>query len=209
MHEVFNSSQEEFWAGEFGQQYISRNDNSTLLAANVSMFTTILSNAHEMPSTFLELGANVGMNIRAIQKLAPHAEFAGIEINKSACELLARTGCKVFESSIYNANLEDTYDFVYSKGVLIHISPEQLTSTYEKLYKWSNKYILIAEYYNPTPVELVYRGNTGKLFKRDFAGEIMNLYPDLVLRDYGFIYHRGQFPQDDITWFLFEKYSGQ
>jgi hypothetical protein len=43
-------------------------------------------------------------------------------------------------------------------------------------------------------------------FKRDFAGEIMDRFPDLRLVDYGFVYHRDpQFPQDDFTWFLMEK----
>ena len=65
---------------------------------------------------------------------------------------------------------------------------------------------MVAEYYNPTPVSINYRGHTDKLFKRDFAGEIMDMYPNLKLVDYGFIYHRDDaFPQDDITWFLMEK----
>jgi spore coat polysaccharide biosynthesis protein SpsF len=55
-------------------------------------------------------------------------------------------------------------------------------------------------------MEINYRGNTGKLFKRDFAGEIMEKYKDLELVDYGFIYHRDNiFAGDDFTWFLLEK----
>jgi len=74
------------------------------------------------------------------------------------------------------------------------------------LYALSQRYILIAEYYNPVPVEVSYRGNSGKLFKRDFAGEMLDRYADLQLLDYGFGYHRdSQFPVDDITWFLLEK----
>ena len=70
----------------------------------------------------------------------------------------------------------------------------------------SNRYICIAEYYNPTPVEINYRGHQGKLFKRDFAGEILDKFHDLQLLYYGFIYHRDhQFPQDDVNWFLLEK----
>ena len=88
----------------------------------------------------------------------------------------------------------------------IHINPEYLELVYSKLYETSSKYILIAEYYNPTPVEINYRGNEGKLFKRDFAGEMMDKYPNLKLVDYGFIYHRdNNFTQDDMTWFLLEK----
>jgi spore coat polysaccharide biosynthesis protein SpsF len=44
------------------------------------------------------------------------------------------------------------------------------------------------------------------LFKRDFAGDLLDRFPGLVLVDYGFVYHRDKaFPQDDMTWFLLEK----
>jgi len=65
---------------------------------------------------------------------------------------------------------------------------------------------MIAEYYNPTAVEIAYRGHEGKLFKRDFAGEIKQRFSDLVLVDYGFVYHGDPvFPQDDVNWFLLKK----
>jgi hypothetical protein len=52
-----------------------------------------------------------------------------------------------------------------------------------------------------------YRGHTDRLFKRDFAGEIMERHPSLKLIDYGFAYRNDpNFPQDDITWFLMEKH---
>ena len=93
-----------------------------------------------------------------------------------------------------------------SKGVLIHINPDMLEIAYKKLYESSNKYILISEYYNPSPVSINYRGNEDKLYKRDFCGDIMELYPDLELLDYGFCYKKDPaFSQDDITWFLMRK----
>jgi spore coat polysaccharide biosynthesis protein SpsF len=92
------------------------------------------------------------------------------------------------------------------KGVLIHINPDYLGKVYDLLYSIASRYICIAEYYNPKPVEVTYRGNEGKLFKRDFAGEMMDKFPDLKLIDYGFVYHRDyKFPQDDMTWFVLEK----
>ena len=52
----------------------------------------------------------------------------------------------------------------------------------------------------------IYCGNQGKLFKRDFAGEIMDRYPMLNLVDYGFQYHRdNHFPQNNTTCFLMEN----
>ena len=95
---------------------------------------------------------------------------------------------------------------MFTKGVLIHISPDYLPHVYDLLFEASNRYICIIEYYNPTPVEMTYRGHRGKLFKRDFAGEILDRYKDLILASYGFVYHRdNNFPQDDINWFLLEK----
>ncbi len=201
----FNSPQEEFWASEFGDSYISRNQSAKLLASNTAFFSEIFKSIDSIPLTFLELGANIGMNVKAIQNLSPDAQFTGIEINQKACEVLGKIGCEVINSSILDASITRKFDFVFSKGVLIHLSPDQLGPTYRKMYEWSSKYILIAEYYNPLPVAIPYRGNTDRLFKRDFAGEFLDSFPNLILRDFGFAYHRGKNPQDDINWFLLEK----
>ena len=58
--------------------------------------------------------------------------------------------------------------------------------------------------YNPTPVKVPHR--EAWLYKRDFAGDMMDRYPDLKLLDYGFQYHRDYlFPVDDFNWFVLEK----
>ena len=54
------------------------------------------------------------------------------------------------------------------------------------MYNLSKKYIYLSEYFNPTPIELIYRGFKGKLFKRDFAKELWKLFPKMKLIDYGF-----------------------
>ncbi len=201
----YKTKQEAFWASDFGDLYITRNKSSELLASNIVLFSKIFSSMEMVPQSVLEIGANIGMNINAIKVISPDTKFTGIEINSKACEILAETGCVVIEDSISNCILSERFQLVLSKGVLIHLSPEELTLTYKKLYEWTCKYILIAEYYNPTPVEVPYRGNREKLFKRDFAGEMLDLYPNLILKDYGFVYNREKFSQDDITWFLLEK----
>lgn len=203
----FNTPQEEFWAGDFGDEYIARNESPELLSSNLAMFAKILATVDVLPVQVLEIGANVGMNIRALQQLLPGAKFTGVEINEAASERLASTGCTVVNASIADVDLTNSYDFVFTKGVLIHIAPDLLKDTYKKMYSLSNRWILVAEYYNPSPVGIPYRGHADRLFKRDFAGEMLDMFPDLVLQDYGFAYHRGIYPQDDITWFLLEKKS--
>ncbi len=203
---MFKTEQEAFWSGEFGDAYINRNKSEQLLASNLHFFSEILKNCSDIKSV-LELGANIGMNIKALKLLLPFADFAGVEINKQAYDsLIEMDNVKGFHQSIFDFEPSAPYDFVFIKGVLIHINPGMLQLAYEKLYNSSGRYVCIAEYYNPSPVELSYRGHEGKLFKRDFAGEFMKQYPGVKLIKYGFAY-RGDplFPQDDITWFLFKK----
>lgn len=88
----------------------------------------------------------------------------------------------------------------------IHIAPENLTAAYRRLYECARKYVCVVEYYNPAPVEVSYRGHAARLWKRDFAGELLDAYPALRLLDYGFVYRRDTtFAADDLTWFLLER----
>jgi pseudaminic acid biosynthesis-associated methylase len=205
----FRTEQEAFWAGEFGNSYISRNESDELLAANLNFFSKAFNQIGK-PSSLIEFGANIGMNLKAIKKLFPKINLFGIEINKKAADELAEKIGKdrVFNDSIFNFDIKTSYDVALIKGVLIHINPDMLPLVYEKLYEASNRYILVCEYYNPSPVTVTYRGHSDKLFKRDFAGDLLEKYSDLALVDYGFVYKRDKaFPQDDITWFLLEKKS--
>jgi spore coat polysaccharide biosynthesis protein SpsF len=198
-------NEEAFWAGSFGIDYISRNESPELLASNLHLFSIILERMTKPPKSVLEIGANIGMNIKALQALLPKTEFTGVEINEVAAKILESTGAAVHNISIDQLNLNQKFDLILSKGVLIHIAPEKLALTYEKIYSHAKKWIIFAEYYNPSPLGVDYRGHKDKLFKRDFAGEFLDRYPDVSLVDYGFKYHKGLFPQDDITWFLMSK----
>jgi pseudaminic acid biosynthesis-associated methylase len=205
----FRTEQEKFWAGTFGDEYINRNASEEYLASNLNFFSKAF-NQIGRPSSLIEFGANIGMNLRAIKKLFPKVDLFGIEINKSASEELSKfIGVNnVFNGSILDYSPTQKFDVSLIKGVLIHINPDILDQVYQKLYDSSRKYILICEYYNPSPVAVSYRGHMDRLFKRDFAGEILEKYSDLKLVDYGFCYKRDKaFPQDDVTWFLLEKAS--
>lgn len=201
------TSQEEFWAGSFGDEYRLRNRGLDMRAANVHLFARMLKRAGRIDSC-LEVGANVGMNIQALQSLYPHLSLFAVEINKIAAQEL---GGLIGEANVTNASIFDwlpkeQVDLSFTKGVLIHIAPERLPEAYERIYNSSKRLILVAEYYSPYPVAVEYRGHSEKLFKRDFAGEMLSLYPDLRLIDYGFAYKGDPVaPHDDINWFLMER----
>lgn len=203
----FKTEQENFWAGSFGEEYIGRNKSEEYLASNLNFFSKAFNQVGR-PASLIEFGSNVGMNLRAIKLLFPKINLFGIEINKNAAtELAQHIGeNNVFNGSIFDFPTDKKFDVSLIKGVLIHINPDMLPLVYEKLYASSNRYILICEYYNPSPVTVSYRGHADRLFKRDFAGEMLEKYKDLKLVDYGFCYKRDNaFPQDDVTWFLLEK----
>jgi len=200
--------QETLWAGEFGNDYIARNRDVALLDSNRALFDKILSKTDSVTSA-IEFGANIGNNLRALRDLLPACEMHSVEINEAAAaEIVAWGGATVEVASLMDFETSRQWDLSFTKGVLIHLPPQMLPSVYDKLVAASSRYVMVCEYYNPTPVEVSYRGHEHALFKRDFAGEILDAHPELRLVGYGFTYHRDpEHPLDDSTWFLMEKQS--
>lgn len=207
MTDGYITDQERFWAGNFGEEYIKRNQGDGLLAANLAFFSKALRNLHGVRNC-IEFGANIGMNIKALKIIFPGIDAHALEINAVAAEGLCKImpADHVYNESIISFEPKMQWDLTLVKGVLIHINPDMLPLVYEKLFASCRRYLLVAEYYSPNPVAVTYRGEKDRLFKRDFAGEILDRYPQFELIDYGFLYRRDpNFPQDDITWFLLEK----
>lgn len=201
------TEQELFWQGTFGDEYTDRNAGENWIASNTAFFSRVLSRTHNIKFV-LELGANIGLNLMAIRNLLPLINLSAVEINKKATLELKKNipGIDLYTMSILDFPTAVQWDLVFTKGVLIHVNPDKLPIVYDTIYRASSHYILISEYYSPKPVEINYRGHRNKLFKRDFAGEMLDKFPDLKLIDYGFVYHRDpNFPQDDMNWFLMEK----
>ncbi len=206
----FKTEQEQFWAGAFGNEYIDRNDTPQLVASNIALFSKVLERTVGVHS-LIEFGSNIGLNLRALRQLKRSLELSAVEINQKAVAALETLGAiKVYHKSILEFTPDYQRDMALIKGVLIHINPDHLPQVYDLLHQSAKRYICLVEYYNPTPVEVDYRGHAGRLFKRDFAGEMLDRFADLQLLDYGFVYHRdANFPNGDATWFLLEKNAGR
>ena len=84
----FETEQEQFWAGEFGTEYIERNRGDALLASNLNFFNQALKSAGKITSC-IEFGANIGMNLKALKLLHPGLKLQGIEINEEAAKQLS------------------------------------------------------------------------------------------------------------------------
>mgnify|MGYP001188565637 CR=1 FL=1 len=202
------NEQEDFWKNEFGNEYSSRkNNNYKIIEQRETEFKKYLKRTNGINSV-LEFGANIGLNLSILKSMIEGLSLHAVEINQSAIKDLEKIvpAENIFEGSFTEFTSTLKFDLVVSRGVLIHLNPDDLPKAYEQLYTYTNKYILISEYFNTDPVSVDYRGYQNKLFKRDFCKEILDMYSDLNLIDYGFLYSSdSNYKYDDLTWFLLEK----
>ena len=99
---------------------------------------------------------------------------------------------------------DGSIDLVFTSGVLIHVAPEFLEVAYREMYRVARRYLLTIEYFSAEPETKTYRGEDGLLFKRDFGSLWLDLFPPLILVDYGFFWKRAT-GLDNLTWWLFAK----
>ncbi|MEW6709537.1 MAG: pseudaminic acid biosynthesis-associated methylase [Candidatus Riflebacteria bacterium] len=198
------AEQTSFWEGDFGNDYTDR--NAIRAEDRCNFFKQIIEKCRGLESV-LELGANKGHNLSALHMLAPQLSLTGVELNRKACNQMASIGgLNAICSTIQDFKPVETFDLVFTCGVMIHLPPADLPVVYQKMFDLSRRYVMINEYFNPDPVEIKYRGHSERLFKRDFGGEFLDLAANRVkLVDYGFLWKRVEPTWDNTTWWLFEK----
>jgi spore coat polysaccharide biosynthesis protein SpsF len=201
------SAPSQIWAAQFGKDYTERNTTDALLRENVAFYGERFRRMPDRPRTVLELGCNSGMNIAALRMLDEQIEATAVEVNATAAALARQHAKTVHNVPISQFQTDQQFDLVLCRGILIHLPPDELEHAYRVIAQAARRYVLLAEYYNPSPTEIPYRGNAGMMWKRDFAGELMAISPDLRLIDYGFVYKADPFYKNwsDVTWFLFQR----
>ena len=139
---MFKTEQENFWAGEFGKEYILRNKDKQLISANTAFFSKVFSHTSKINSV-LELGSNIGLNLIAIKHLLQRVNISAVEINKDAARELKNNlpETEIYNTSILEFQTDIKWDLVFTKGVLIHINPDSLPKVYKLMHEISSKYI--------------------------------------------------------------------
>ena len=204
-----NNEQLERWRGSFGDNYIDRNAaTAEIVEIQRGAFERTLSAADPAPESILEIGCNIGINLRALTNVAP-AELFAVEPNANARDIVLRDAVlddqHLFDAAGDNLPFEDgAIDLVFSCGVLIHIPEPALQKTVSEIHRVSRRYILCLEYFSRDPVEVPYHDQSDMLFKRDFGGLYLDLFPDLEIVDDGFFWRRST-GVDDLTWCLLKK----
>ncbi|MCW8140258.1 MAG: hypothetical protein KIT58_15265 [Planctomycetota bacterium] len=128
----FRTEQEELRATEFGDEYSRRNARPDRQASNLAFF----SRARGIRAGF-ELGANIGLNRRALQLLFPEQRQYALEDPSAAAELRRDVGPDVADDAFTGSILEFTpsraYDTALITGVLIHSHLDVLSRAYDVL----------------------------------------------------------------------------
>lgn len=198
------------WAGDFGDEYTRRNlADAQALRDRLKMWAVMgRAFAGDPPKSILEVGCNLGINLRVLPSLWD-AQLHAIEPNPTARERIVAES--VLPAERLYAGFGDSIplpdgavDLAFTSGVLIHVDPAQLPATMDEIHRVSSKYILCSEYFSPKPETITYQGRQGLLFKNDFGGLYMDRFPDLELLDYGFFWKRVA-GGDNATWWLFKK----
>ena len=116
------------------------------------------------PRSILEVGANIGLNLRALTRLSG-ADFLALEPNAVARERLVQDGvvpaANVFDGLASAIPLPDaSVDLAFTSGVLIHIHPNDLLASCREIHRVARRYVVCIEYMVRNGLEL----------QKDFAG---------------------------------------
>jgi pseudaminic acid biosynthesis-associated methylase len=183
---------EDKWAGNFGQAYTDRNPQNgeeldelyrrdfglTRSALNVEFLDALPRSAR-----VLEVGCNIGLQLGHLDAMG-FADRVGIDVQHYALtQARRRHGVARFaQSSAATLPFADnTFDLVYTSGVLIHIAPDQLSDVFDEMYRCARTYIWGMEYYAEELTHVPYRGEEQLLWKADYAQLLLDRFPDLEL----------------------------
>jgi len=188
-----NTTQEQLWLGNFGQEYTERNildpgelDNAYMESFGVSrtkMNELFIMNLGLENKKILEVGCNVGNQLRMLQKMGFNYLY-GVELQPYAVQRAKdlTKGINIIQGVGDDLPFKDEYfDLVFTSGVLIHIAPNTLPDIVKEITRCSKKYVWGFEYYSETFKDVEYRGNMDALWKADYVKEYIKNCPEIKI----------------------------
>jgi pseudaminic acid biosynthesis-associated methylase len=185
------TQQQKTWEGSFGKEYTDRNpqtfedmDKMYLQHFGIrrsSLNKEFLGNMNRN-IRILEVGANVGMQLSGLRKMG-FENLYGIELQTYAVEIARKklTNTNLIVGHAFDIPFKDNYfDLVYTSGLLIHISPDNIDTVLGEIYRCTNKYIWGYEYFSENYVAVEsYRGKKNLLWKANFAQLYLDKFSDV------------------------------
>lgn len=184
------------WRGTFGDAYTDRNRPTW---ESRRMAWSRMLDGLQLTS-ILEVGSNRGVNLEAIAHVRPKVQLHGLEPNEHArLEATVPTWNGTAQAIPFQ---DRNFDLVFTSGLLIHIPPEDLGTVLGEIVRVSRRYVLAIEYHADRETPLLYRGQPGLLWKRNYLHEYLSRFPLRLVRS-GYWSPREGF--DRCHWYLMEK----
>jgi pseudaminic acid biosynthesis-associated methylase len=186
----------ELWKGKFGNEYHQRNIIvKPDIEARTKMWRYILNKTHFCES-ILEIGAGQGINLIAINNDAARNSLQYLNL-----PLRSISDSSITELPFGNNSME----LVFTSGVLIHVPREHLIKAFDEMYRVSSKYIVMIEYFSPTPRHISYHGKDNVLWTDDYGSLFWSRHEcNVELVDYGFEW-KCVTGLDNLTWWIYRK----
>ncbi|CAK0772140.1 Methyltransferase type 11 [Gammaproteobacteria bacterium] len=180
------------WFSEFGRAYTDRNDFGLdgIEQLYVSQFGIGRRELNRMflgdlarDRSILEVGCNVGNQLAFLAEMG-FSRLAGVEVQNYA---LTRARERLPDALLVQGSAlalpfpDDSFDLVFTSGVLIHIHPDHLPGVLAEIHRVSRNFIWGMEYFCATHTEIFYRGKRGLLWKAPFAALYQQNFSDLAL----------------------------
>jgi pseudaminic acid biosynthesis-associated methylase len=186
------TAQTAVWKGDFGRAYTDRNTLDPealddLCRKNYGISRTEINQTAlqgiASHASFLEVGCNAGNQLALLGQMG-YSNLSGVELQPYALEIARRRlpGVGLAQgSALAIPHGDSAFEVVFTSGVLIHISPDDLPRALEQIYRCARTYIWGMEYFWPEVTEVNYRNHSGLLWKMDYARRYLESFPDLEL----------------------------
>ena len=180
------------WKGDFGRQYTDRNtfDIDALNALYLEYYGITRTQINQeflrgvsKDSSFLEVGCNAGNQLLLLQRMG-YANLSGVELQPYALETARSRTRKISltqGSALALPYKDNSFDLVFTSGVLIHIAPQDLSRALDEIHRCTRTFIWGMEYYSPSITEVNYRGHGALLWKMDYVQRYLEQFEDLEL----------------------------
>lgn len=204
------------WAGEFGDKYTERCNVDP--DSRIDIFKKLLFDLDYkfvMRTQVLEVGCNKGHNLEAIEAINIGDEIHETDSQKFDCTGLEPNRALCSQPNIINGNAYDipwksnTFDLVFTSGVLIHIPENLLDDAFSEMRRVSNKFIMFIEYYSKEEEGQQYRDFEDKegVWARPYGEIYETIFPEDQLITTGRIKDLGNdgWGFSDCNYWIYEK----
>ena len=127
-----------------------------------------------------EVGTNVGNNLIGFPKTS---DVTGVDLNEYALSINKEKHPEFkfdLASALDLPYSDDSFDLVFTRGVLIHIDPTNIDKAIDELFRVSKKWIINLEYFGEDSKSISWKRGDDLLWYRDMKAKWSNYDVEII-----------------------------